>query len=48
MANPPILWTAMKIASSDAPDTSPKKPLTSSTAMSASSIVFAHGVFMTI
>ena len=48
MANPPILCTAMNRASSDEPDTSPKKPLTNSTQMRASSIVLAHGVFTSI
>ena len=40
---PAILCVSMKTASSGEFDTSPKKPLTSSTAMSASRSVFAHG-----
>ena len=36
----------MNIASSGEPDTSPKKPLTSSTAIRTSRSVFAHGYFM--
>ena len=42
IANPAILWTAMKIASPADPDTSPKKPVTSSTSSRVRSTLFAQ------
>ena len=46
MAKPAILWIAMKIASPAEPDTSPKKPVTSSTSSRVSRMLFAQKAFI--
>ena len=46
MANPAILWTAMKMASPAEPETRPKKPVTSSTSSRVRSTLFAQKDFI--
>ena len=46
IAKPAILWTAMNMASPADPDTSPKKPVRSSTSSSVSRMLFAQKDFI--